>query len=91
MNTSTSNILPRAAGQAAQSAYEYETQSWISGTPATYLRRQQLGNELALLRSSDGAAYLAFTNSGLSLAEAVSRCENLISSLDVPAPAGQEA
>lgn len=90
MNTSTSNSIPPAAGQAAQSCYDYTNQVWISGSPAVHLRRQQLGNELALLRSSEGPAYLAFIDSGLTLKSAITRCENLIAALEDPAPAVQD-
>jgi hypothetical protein len=55
-------------------AYDYTAQKWVTGAEAKTLRRGQLVDELDLLKSSKGEAYLLFTGSHLSRGEAITAC-----------------
>lgn len=44
-------------------AYDYCNQTWVTGTSAKILRRQQLYDELRLLESPRGGDYFNFTRS----------------------------
>lgn len=66
-------------------AYDYATQEWVSGAAATKVLAAQYTDELALLESPQGAAYLTMmTPKGQvvpSLTEAIASVRRLIAAL----------
>lgn len=60
-------------------AYDYDKQQWVTGIEGATLRRLQLKEELAILRSEGGARYLRFTGRQVSVSEAIAGCEAALS------------
>lgn len=56
-------------------AYDYDRQEWVTGIEGATLRREQLMDELAILKSDGGARYLRYIGRQVSVAEAIAGCE----------------
>lgn len=61
--------------------YDYKAQRWLDGEPAKALRKQQLNDELQLLRGPTGADYARFI--GTDQLKAIANCEESLKKLSI--------
>jgi hypothetical protein len=64
------------------SAYDYRAQRWVDGEEAVALRITQLKEELAVLESPMGQAFLNFMGCTQPLPEAIARGRALLDALE---------